>query len=145
MNKINNVNLDLSNSFDSYQLTEMDSNISNKVLINLICLALIDALVIKNNNINKINTISEEIKSDNDNIDNSDSDNSTDVFNGVYTECFVQLSYTCLQKKTLLYLKELNRLNEISVIGDYVKFGKYETFFADLPENFIIMLSKIVL
>lgn len=141
MNKINNVNLDLGNSFDSYQLTEMDSN---KVIINLICLALIDALVIKNNNIDKINTISEEIKSDNDNIDNSDSDNSTDVFNGVYTECFVQLSYTCLQKKTLRYLKELNRLNEISVIGDYVKFGKYETFFADLPENFIIMFSKIV-
>lgn len=138
MNKINNVNLDLGNSFDSYQLTEMDSN---KVLINLICLALIDALVIKNNNIDKINTISEEIKSDNNSIDNSDSDNSTDVFNGVYTECFVQLSYTCLQKKTLLYLKELNRLNEISVIGDYVKFGKYETF-VHVFKNSIIICAK---
>lgn len=96
MNKINNVNLDLGNSFDSYQLTEMDSN---KVIINLICLALIDALVIKNNNNDKINTISEEIKSDNNNIGNSDSDNSTDVFIGVYTECFVQLSTLACKRK----------------------------------------------
>ncbi|CAH2097074.1 unnamed protein product [Euphydryas editha] len=105
MNKINNVNLEL---------------------------ALIEAFVINNNdNVyrhdnDKINTITEDLKSDN-NIDNSNSENSTNVFNGVYTECFVQLSYTCLQKKTLLYLKELNRLNEISVIGDYVKFVKLNT------------------
>ncbi|CAH0721089.1 unnamed protein product, partial [Brenthis ino] len=49
------------------------------------------------------------------------------VFNGVYFECFIQFSFTCLQKKTLLYLKELNKLNEVSVIGDYVKFVKLNT------------------
>lgn len=46
------------------------------------------------------------------------------VFDGVYTECFLYLSYSCLQKKTLLYLKELDKLSEVSVIGDYVKFGE---------------------
>lgn len=52
------------------------------------------------------------------------------VFDNVYTECFSRLSFVCLQKKTLLYLKEINRLNEISVIGEYVKFGKILVIFS---------------
>jgi hypothetical protein len=48
----------------------------------------------------------------------------SNVFNGVYTECFLHLSYSCVQKKTLLYLNELNKLPEVPVFGDYVKFGE---------------------
>ncbi|CAH4036964.1 unnamed protein product [Pieris brassicae] len=46
------------------------------------------------------------------------------IFDGVYSECLLKFSYTCLQRKTLLYLKSLNRLSEVSIIGDYVKFVK---------------------
>lgn len=53
--------------------------------------------------------------------------------------------YTCLQKKTLRYLKELNRLNEISVIGDYVKFGKYETFLLPYLENVHVFKNSIII
>lgn len=65
------------------------------------------------------------------------------VFNGVYSECFLHLSYLCLQKKTLLYLKELNNLSEVSVIGEYVKFGKF-TFqgFHTISHTFRIQDTK---
>lgn len=59
----------------------------------------------------------------------SNNDIPDNVFNGVYSDCFLHLSYSCLQKKTLLYLKELNNLSEVSVIGDYVMFGKYNFSF----------------
>lgn len=61
------------------------------------------------------------------------------VFNGVYSECFLHLSYSCLQKKTLLYLKELNNLSEVSVIGDYVKFGKSFLINMILKEVFFLV------
>ncbi|CAB3222916.1 unnamed protein product [Arctia plantaginis] len=53
--------------------------------------------------------------------------NIDDVFNGVYTECFTKFSYTCIQKKTLTYLKQLNNLSEVPVVGDYVKFVRLNT------------------
>lgn len=83
-----------------------------RVLIELAFLTLIDAFVIGKG--------TEDWKSY---IDNEEG-NITNVFNGVYTECFLHLSYSCVQRKTLLYLKELGKLQEVSVIGDYVKFGK---------------------
>lgn len=71
--------------------------------------------------------IDKEFLSDNstfkNNNENITEENATNVFNGVYTECILFLSYTCIQKKTLLYLQELNRLNEISIFGDHLKFG----------------------
>lgn len=48
-----------------------------------------------------------------------------DAFNGVYSECFLYFSYSCIQRKTLLYLQNLNELSEITVFGDLVKFGKF--------------------
>lgn len=101
----------------------------NRVILVYISFIFVDGFVIEENiNDDKVE-ISEEVISDDVpdpriEVKKSESDNPANVFNGVYTECFFHLSYTCLQKKTLLYLKELNRLNEISVIGDYVKFGK---------------------
>ncbi|CAH2268241.1 jg22300 [Pararge aegeria aegeria] len=94
----------------------------SRLLLNLLYLAFINGFVIEDDN-DKFQ-ISEEISDEVTDTKNGESDNPANVFNGVYTECFFHLSYTCLQKKTLLYLKELNRLNEISVIGDYVKFVK---------------------
>lgn len=57
-----------------------------------------------------------------------DINNVDDVFNGVYTECFVTFSFPCVQRKTLMYLKQLNNMSEVCVIGDYVKFGKLPYF-----------------
>lgn len=78
--------------------------------------------VLANDNVN-----SEDVASDfSQNVEEKET--AKDVFNGVYTECFLHLSYSCLQKKTLLYLRELNKLSEVSVIGEYVKFGKEISF-----------------
>lgn len=80
-----------------------------------------------------INNTSEERESDID-LDKESEGEADNVFNGVYTECFLYLSYSCLQKKTLLYLKELDKLSEVSVIGEYVKFG-------EIYINFIVNTS----
>lgn len=87
----------------------MDLNSFNQFLCSLLILLILEPEVIKSDE-NKTSILV-----------NTDLDS---VFNGVYTECFMHLSYMCLQKKTLLYLKELNNLSEVSVIGDYVKFGE---------------------
>ncbi|KAJ2940539.1 hypothetical protein O0L34_g6474 [Tuta absoluta] len=68
------------------------------------------------------NTI--EISSEEDGKVVSEEENPTKAFDGVYSECFMHLSYSCIQGKTLVYLKELNKLSEVSIIGDYVKFVK---------------------
>lgn len=93
----------------------------DKIILELLCIVLIDALVVANEN-----EVNKELNSD-EIIDITEDDNKlAEIFNGVYTECFLHLSYSCLQRKTLSYLKELNKLSEVSVIGDYVKFGKYK-------------------
>lgn len=87
----------------------------NKVIVVALFVATVNASVLKIKSDNASEEISES---------NNDVDTSADAFTGVYTECFLYLSYSCLQKKTLLYLQKLNDLSEISVIGEYVKFGK---------------------
>lgn len=63
------------------------------------------------------------------------------AFDGVYSQCFLYLSYTCIQKKTLLYLNALNDIGEVPVLGDYVKFGKeYSIIF----NKFYTEISKII-
>lgn len=87
----------------------------SKFIIVLLCIVVVHSSVLDNvvysNNV---------VESDYENQE----ENVNEIFDGVYSECFLYLSYSCLQKKTLLYLKELNKLSEVSVIGEYVKFGK---------------------
>lgn len=115
MNKINNV----------YPLKifhlKLNTMAINKVLVNLLCFILIDAIPLDSVNEFKIGA---NIKSDFVLDSNDESDNYTNIFDGVYSECLLQLSYTCLQRKTLMYIEELNKLKEVTIIGDYVRFGK---------------------
>lgn len=98
----------------------------NRVILLLTALVLVNSKVFKKEYEIK-ETLDEGVK----NID--------DVFNGVYTECFTKFSYTCIQKKTLTYLKQLNDLSEVSLVGDYVKFGEfffqYQACYRILKEN----------
>lgn len=87
---------------------------SSKFIIVLLCIAVVDSLVLDNDTSN--NAVDSDFEDQEENVNN--------IFDGVYSECFLYLSYSCLQRKTLLYLKELNKLSEVSVIGEYVKFGK---------------------
>lgn len=87
---------------------------SSKFIIVVLCIAVVDSLVLDNDTSN--NTVESDFEDQEENVNN--------IFDGVYSECFLYLSYACLQRKTLLYLKELNKLSEVSVIGEYVKFGK---------------------
>lgn len=108
--KINNPNPVFAFSFVSYTWSKM----SSKFIIVLLCIVVVDSLVLNNTPNN--NVIEGDFEEQEENVNN--------VFDGVYSECFLYLSYSCLQRKTLLYLKEINKLSEVSVIGDYVKFGK---------------------
>lgn len=86
----------------------------SKFIIVFLCIVVVDSLVLGNSTNN--NVVESDFEHQEKNVN--------DIFDGVYSECFLYLSYSCLQKKTLLYLKELNKLSEVSVIGEYVKFGK---------------------
>ena len=84
------------------------------VFLELICIVIVNSKAIKlEHGVNEVkDVIDEEIKDPDEN------------FNGVYADCFLHMSFPCVQRKTLMYLKQLNNLSEVSVIGDYVKFGK---------------------
>ena len=116
-NKINNVSLVPDFSFAYHTLREMAS----KAFLLLASISTVYTLELRDNN------YFHSEKEGNISATESDPDK---VFDNVYTECFSRLSFVCLQKKTLLYLKEINRLNEISVIGEYVKFGKILVIFS---------------
>lgn len=42
------------------------------------------------------------------------------ALNGVYSECLINLSFPCLQRKVLLFLDRLGRMNRFSVLGDVI-------------------------
>lgn len=115
MNKINNVY--------SLKIFHFKPNTMAlyKVFIYLLCFILIDALPLDSVIESEMGA---KIKSDPILDSNNESDNYTNIFDGVYSECLLQLSYTYLQRKTLMYIEELNKLKEVTIIGDYVKFGK---------------------
>ncbi|KAI5715101.1 hypothetical protein M8J77_010535 [Diaphorina citri] len=58
-------------------------------------------------------------------------DDPTAVLSGIYTECLLTLSFTCLQKKIIVLLEKLNKLQKFNLIGDYltvVRNDKYATY-----------------
>lgn len=64
------------------------------------------------------NIVNEIVISSQNNISNPE-----DAFVGAYTECILYLSYTCLQKKTLMYLYKLHKQREVPILGNYLLFG----------------------
>lgn len=44
----------------------------------------------------------------------------TDVLNQVYTECVLELSFPCLQKKLIAFLYKLDKMKDISLVGKTV-------------------------
>ncbi|XP_053619734.1 uncharacterized protein LOC128680537 isoform X2 [Plodia interpunctella] len=105
----------------------------NKVIIELLVIILIDASVISEKNDRNLH-----INDSNSNTIMEDDGRLSEIFDGVYTDCFLYLSYSCLQKKTLVYLKELNKLREVSVIGNYVKFVKLNATNINTHEDDVI-------
>lgn len=58
-------------------------------------------------------------------------EDATAVLSGIYTECLMTLSFTCLQKKIIVLIEKLNKIQKFNLIGDYltvVRNNKYATF-----------------
>lgn len=43
-----------------------------------------------------------------------------EALSGVYSECLVQVSFSCLQKKVLNFINRMNRMEKFSLLGNYV-------------------------
>lgn len=43
-----------------------------------------------------------------------------DALNGMYSDCFTHISFSCLQKKVLNFINRMNRMEKFSVFGNYV-------------------------
>lgn len=43
-----------------------------------------------------------------------------DALSGMYSDCFAQISFSCLQKKVLSFINRMNRMEKFSVFGNYV-------------------------
>lgn len=84
------------------------------VILEFICIVIVNSKVIKVEH-----GVNDVIDVKNDDVKDPD-----DNFNGVFADCFLHMSFPCVQRKTLMYLEQLNNLSEVSVIGDYVKFGE---------------------
>ncbi|GLH08719.1 uncharacterized protein GBIM_13907, partial [Gryllus bimaculatus] len=53
----------------------------------------------------------------------TDGDKGTDptsALSGMYSDCLMQLSFSCVQKKVLVFLDRLGRLDKFLVLGDFL-------------------------
>lgn len=62
-------------------------------------------------------------------VKNNNQSKAEDAFLGVYSDCIWHLSYTCIQKKTLMYLNKLNNQREFPILGSFLSFGKPSSFY----------------
>lgn len=66
-------------------------------------------------------------------------DDPTTVLHGIYTECLLTLSFTCLQKKIIVLLEKLNKIQKFNILGDYlsvVRNNKYASYrYAHAPNK----------
>jgi hypothetical protein len=56
-----------------------------------------------------------------------DKNDAESALSGFYTECLLHLSFSCIQRKLLVYVDRLDRMKDFDVIGDYlsvVRLGK---------------------
>lgn len=103
--------------FTAFSIYELTMELRT-VILELIVIVVVNSKVVKvEHSVNEVKDVIDETIEDPD-----------DNFNGVYADCFLHMSFPCVQRKTLMYLKQLNNLSEVSVIGDYVKFGEYFLF-----------------
>jgi len=47
-----------------------------------------------------------------------------DALGGVYTECFAELSFPCLQRKVLSFVHRMSRMEQFDVLGQYLSVVK---------------------
>lgn len=50
----------------------------------------------------------------------SNRDDPSSSLDGVYSECLINLSFPCLQKKIILFLDRLSRKKQVSLVGDFL-------------------------
>ncbi|XP_022194058.2 uncharacterized protein LOC111051804 [Nilaparvata lugens] len=53
-------------------------------------------------------------------VSNEVADDPSSALSGVYSECLIKISFPCVQRKTLLFIDRLSRLDRIRIVGDYV-------------------------
>ncbi|RZF49153.1 hypothetical protein LSTR_LSTR008439 [Laodelphax striatellus] len=82
------------------------------VLVGVILL--VDASPLASDKPVSLSTISNEVEDD----------DPSSALSGVYSECLIKISFPCVQRKTLLFIDRLSRLDRIPLVGDYVSIVK---------------------
>lgn len=63
---------------------------------------------------------SNEIDTDTPTVKENGSDNPVTAFSGIYSDCMSEFSFTCVQRKVLVFFDRLGRMDSFNLLGDFV-------------------------
>lgn len=63
---------------------------------------------------------SNEIDTDTPTVKEGETDNPVTAFSGIYSDCITEFSFSCVQRKVLVFFDRLGRMDSFDLLGDFV-------------------------
>jgi len=67
---------------------------------------------------------SNEIDTDTPTVKEDESGSPVDAFSGIYSDCISEFSFTCVQRKVLVFFDRLGRMESFNLLGDFISVVK---------------------
>ena len=63
---------------------------------------------------------SNEIDTDKPTVKEDESESPVNAFSGIYSDCITEFSFTCVQRKVLVFFDHLGRMESFNLLGDFI-------------------------
>lgn len=67
---------------------------------------------------------SNEIDTEKPTVKEDESDSPVNAFSGIYSDCITEFSFTCVQRKVLVFFDRLGRMESFNLLGDFISVVK---------------------
>lgn len=67
---------------------------------------------------------SNEIEADTPTVKEDESESPVNAFSGIYSDCITEFSFTCVQRKVLVFFDRLGRMENFNLLGDFISVVK---------------------
>ena len=67
---------------------------------------------------------SNEIDTDKPTVKEDESESPVNAFSGIYSDCITEFSFTCVQRKVLVFFDRLGRMESFNLLGDFISVVK---------------------
>jgi len=71
-----------------------------------------------------VSSHSNEIDTDKPTVKEDESESPVNAFSGIYSDCITEFSFTCVQRKVLVFFDRLGRMESFNLLGDFISVVK---------------------